>query len=163
MSSLITVERFMQKPLFVDAVKVTAENIAAVAVWCDGTIETQVVNGKAVLYIAVDTLKPSRPRLGKAYVNDWVVKSEKGMKVYTPHAFEQCFIDVMEPLDEDDPEYKIYAQMMAEQNLVRVFTGMEEVARVEETYDEDLGEESGPTEREGVEEEPASPAEEVHA
>ena len=80
--------RFVRKPFYVDAVQVTAENIDAVAVWCNGDI---VEVSKTNKHIRVRVLRALNERQTKAYIGDWILYAGTGYKVYTPAAFAKSF------------------------------------------------------------------------
>lgn len=94
----ITTTRYIRKPLYVDAVRVTAENLEAVAEWCDGTIETVADGSKddGKQYIKVRVHNPMNPKQTKAFVGDWVLYAEKGYKIYTNRAFIAVFDEAKE-------------------------------------------------------------------
>lgn len=81
------VEQFTRKSFPVDAVQVTAENMAEVAGWCDGDIREE----DGVNYIRVRVHNPINPRQTQAYINDWVLYAGKGYKVYKDAAFKKSF------------------------------------------------------------------------
>lgn len=87
--------KFARKPFYVDAVRVSEENIEEVAAWCQGEILTEVVEGdpqtKGQKYIKVRVHRPLTDRQTKAFVGDWVLYAGTGFKVYTPKAFDKSF------------------------------------------------------------------------
>lgn len=97
----LKIEKYTRKPFPVDAVQVTEDNLSEVALWCGGDIHTStktlrddqgVETGKIKLpYIKVDVHRPLNDRQTKAFVGDWVLKSESGFKVYTLKAFDGSF------------------------------------------------------------------------
>lgn len=91
----IQTERFARKPVLVDAVRVTAENMAEVAVWCNGNIvyEVKRIQGKDenVAYVHVRVMNPARERQCRGYVGDWVLYTTNGYKAYTHSAFLKAF------------------------------------------------------------------------
>lgn len=98
----LEIERWTHKPLYVQAVLVTAENMDDVAEWCDGTICTVEDDGKdPVDYIRVATIRPIRQRQTQAFEGDWVLKTAVGLKVYTDKAFKKSFDPAP---DESDPK-----------------------------------------------------------
>jgi hypothetical protein len=100
----ITLKQFVRKPFSVQAVEVTAENMAEVAGWCGGQLRTSVgKNGQGVQsYIKVRVKYPLKDRQTMAYVGDWVVtaldQSGQSFKVYTPKAFEMSFDELEKDL-----------------------------------------------------------------
>lgn len=92
-------QQFTRKPLVVEGVQVTEENFQEVAEWCNGGSYNE-PKGK---YIKVDVQNPLTPRQTKAFVGDWVLKSNRGFKVYTETGLKNAF---SEPEEEtgSDPE-----------------------------------------------------------
>jgi len=89
----LAIQRYTHVPLYVNAVQITAENLEAVASWCGGSIQTDVDTRK---YVKVATIRPLRERQTQAYVGDWVLKTEVGLKVYTNKAFTRGFVHAPE-------------------------------------------------------------------
>lgn len=97
-------EKYVRKPLFVDAVQVTEENFEKLAKWCFGEIsnvdETPLDPDAPVdpskQYIHVRVHNPKNPRQTRAYVGDWVLYTERGYKVYSTKAFQSNFTKVDE-------------------------------------------------------------------
>lgn len=97
----LKIEHYTRKPFPVEAVQVTEENLNEVAKWCGGDIHTSTKTlrndageetGKIKLpFIKVDVHRPLNDRQTKAFVGDWVLKSESGFKVYTLKAFDNSF------------------------------------------------------------------------
>jgi len=88
----LNTRRFYRKPFGVDAVQVTEENLGAITSWCDGNLKVEwTAAGQAKNYVKVPVLMPLNERQEKAYVGDWVLKSETGWKVYTDRAFHKAF------------------------------------------------------------------------
>lgn len=95
----IATEKFVRKPLFVDAVRVTPENFLELSFWCQGSIRnndgsdlgtgTQIDPAKQ--HIQVRVHNPKNSRQTKAYVGDWILYTERGYKVYTDKAFKSSF------------------------------------------------------------------------
>lgn len=92
-------EKYVRKPLYVDAVQVTEENFETVARWCFGeiyNIDESAVDKTADVqptkqYIHVRVHNPKNPRQTKAFVGDWILYTERGYKVYTAKAFTTNF------------------------------------------------------------------------
>jgi hypothetical protein len=79
--------KFARKPFYVDAVRVSEDNITEVAKWCQGKVSED-EEGK---HIEVKVHRPLTPRQTKAYIGDWVLFAGTGYKVYTPKAFDKSF------------------------------------------------------------------------
>jgi hypothetical protein len=99
-------QKYVRKPLYVEAVQVTEENFPDIARWCFGELgnldespvdPTQSVNPKTQ-YIHVRVHNPKNPRQTRALVGDWILYTERGYKVYTDKAFKANF-DLVEVSD----------------------------------------------------------------
>ena len=84
------IKKYVRKPFVVEAVQVTEENIAEVADWCEGKIVNE-DNDHA--YIKVKTYRPMNRRQSQAFINDWVLKTTLGFKVYVDDAFGKTFVE----------------------------------------------------------------------
>jgi hypothetical protein len=102
---LVKTRKYVRKPLYVDAVQVTAEEFTAIALWCQGEIryndgeevpEQQGIE-PAKQHIHVRVHNPKSARQTKAFVGDWILYTERGYKVYTQKAFKASF----DPVDEE--------------------------------------------------------------
>lgn len=109
----IVTNRYIKKPLYVDAVRVTAENFVEISRWCQGDIRTNAENlvVEADLedpripnscYIYVRVHNPKNPRQTKAFVGDWLLYTARGYKVYTDKAFQGSFDPVVREVTEAD-------------------------------------------------------------
>lgn len=87
---------FVRRPLEVEAIQVSKENIYDVAKWCHGRVRR---DRNDVKYVKVRVLNSHADMLDEADIGCWILKSERGFKVYTDQAFENSFIPV------DDKEY----------------------------------------------------------
>ncbi len=110
----VVTARYTRKPLVVNGVQVTEENFADVAKWCDGVIhwiedgselfKNGSVNGTIdpksaedpihplKQFIKINVINPRSPRQSKAYVGDWILRTNSGCKVYTNKAFTNNFV-----------------------------------------------------------------------
>lgn len=79
---------FVKKPFYVEAVRVTSENMTDVAKWCGGEIVDLEPND---VYILAPVLRPQNDRQKMAFVGDWLVKAGEGFKVYTDRALQKGF------------------------------------------------------------------------
>lgn len=79
--------KYVRKPFLIDAVQVTADNMAEVAKWVDGDVRSNDLGQ----YIKVRVHRPMNERQTQAYVGDWVLYAGTGYKVYTPKAFINAF------------------------------------------------------------------------
>ena len=82
-----TTAKYARMPFYVDAVRVTEENIDSVVKWCQGE-KREDTEG---LYIKVRVHRPLTDRQTRAYLGDWVLYAGTGYKVYTDKAFEKSF------------------------------------------------------------------------
>lgn len=89
--------KFVRKPFYVDAVRVTSANMADVAKWCGGTVRQAKPDGDVQQgrvpqkYVEVPVYLPMNDRQKMAFVGDWVLFAGKGYKVYTNPAFNKTF------------------------------------------------------------------------
>lgn len=95
--NMIETVKYVRKPFEVQAVQVTEENFEAVAAWCDGTIVTTRAPKESggpseeKRYIKVNVSRPLNERQTQAYVGDWLLEAEKGLKVYADGPFTRNF------------------------------------------------------------------------
>lgn len=94
---MIQTTTYVRKPLYVEAVQVTAENFNDLALWCEGEIQEILEKGRPVQFIAVKVSNPMNPRQSQARVGDWILNSDRGYKVYTHKAFEKAFDESGDP------------------------------------------------------------------
>jgi hypothetical protein len=89
-------QRFVRKPLFVEAVRLTLENFDEVAKWCQGEINRDPTsdNPMETSYIRVRVHNPMNARQTKLFIGDWLLYTERGYKVYTNNAFRKSFEQV---------------------------------------------------------------------
>lgn len=95
-------ESYARKTFYVDAVRVTNENMEEVANWCAGEIRRTLGSEKRPPrpYIKVDVGRALNERQTRAYEGDWVLFYDgNGFKVYTEQAFEKSF----EPVKVEPP------------------------------------------------------------
>jgi hypothetical protein len=85
---MLKTHKFARKPFYVDAVRVSENNIAEVAEWCKGTIKT---TEEGAQFIEVEVYRPINDRQTQAHIGDWVLYAGNGFKVYTPKAFDKSF------------------------------------------------------------------------
>lgn len=101
--------RYLRKPLYVDAVKITPDNFVEVAAWCQGEIRrlendavvTEVKIIPTECYVRVRVHNPKSPRQTQLRVGDWLLYTDRGYKVYTEKAFFNSF-EVAEPVSVQD-------------------------------------------------------------
>lgn len=96
----VATTKYVRKPLYVDAVEVTVENLYELANWCQGEVKDygdktlakeQAENQALERYIHVRVHQPKNIRQTKAYVGDWILYTQRGYKVYNPKAFKNSF------------------------------------------------------------------------
>ena len=81
-------QKFTRKPFEVDAMQITADNMAEVAKWCDGEIRNA---DDGAQFIKVRVQNPMTERQTRGFVGDWILYSGRGYKVYTEKAFRNSF------------------------------------------------------------------------
>lgn len=99
----MNVGRYTRKPLHVQAIQVTSENMGDVAKWCNGQLTKQVLptfskeaegrEAQPQECIKVPVVRPLNHRLGYAFVGDYVVKSSSNFRVYLEKIFNNTFYD----------------------------------------------------------------------
>lgn len=97
-------EKYVRKPLFVDAVQVSADNFYDIARWCQAEVRKidesakspSDIDDPANEYIRVRVHNPKNPRQTKAFIGDWILYTEMGYKVYMDKPFRANFDRVEE-------------------------------------------------------------------
>lgn len=90
---MIETDKYIRKPLFVNATRITEENFDSAVTWCEGVVETETAGprvGKKFIKVSVHGI-PKSQRQTKAFVGDWILHTERGFKVYTDNAFRSSF------------------------------------------------------------------------
>lgn len=96
----VETKKYVRKPLYVDVVQVTVENLFDVSEWCQGEVRDyndqplesdRAKNVALERYIHVRVHNPKNTRQTKAYVGDFILYTERGYKVYTQKAFKNSF------------------------------------------------------------------------
>lgn len=87
-------QQFTSVPVRIEGIRVTAENMAEVAAWCEGEVRTDADTNRA--YIKVDVFRPMTKRQTTAFAGDWVTISRTGNKVYLHQSFRKAFVVVEE-------------------------------------------------------------------
>lgn len=92
----VTTTKYIRKPLYVAAVRVTAANFDEIANWCQGEVQQDDIpdKGSGKKYIRVRVHNPKNVRQTQAFVGDWLLYTERGYKVYTNKAFRSSFDEV---------------------------------------------------------------------
>jgi hypothetical protein len=85
----LEIQKCTHRPVYVDCVQVTASNMTEVSEWCGGTL---MEDDKKKTYIKVNATKAIHVRQTQAYVGDWVIKSDVGLKVYKDNAFKNSYV-----------------------------------------------------------------------
>lgn len=78
---------YIRKPLVVEAVQVTEENLYEVAQWCGGDVKT--LQGERIIEVSV--LHPSTKAQTIARPGMWVLRSDQGYKIFNDRAFTRGF------------------------------------------------------------------------
>lgn len=110
----VNTQRYIRKPLYVDAVQITAENFDEVAAWCQGTVETEDQGPhRGEKFIRVRVQHPKSPRQTQAFVDDWILYTDRGYKVYTNKAFTLSFDKVVSGSKEASEDRKTHSTAKA--------------------------------------------------
>lgn len=91
---MLKTARYSYKPLQVDAVQVTDANMAEVATWCGGEVQRRAIkalDGQKKNFIKVGVHRPANTKQTEAFEGDWVLRTDKGFRIYTDAAFTRCF------------------------------------------------------------------------
>lgn len=90
----VNTEKYIRKPLYVDAVRVTETNFNELVGWCQGEVEFEEGGRDGAAgrkYIKIRVHNPKGPRQTKAFVGDWILYTDRGYKIYTNKAFKAAF------------------------------------------------------------------------
>jgi hypothetical protein len=87
----LNIQKYQRKAFEIDAVQVTLDNMQEVAEWCGGEIVIEKLGGRLIQYIKVEVLHAINERQKKAFVEDWVLKTDRGVKTYSKRAFPNNF------------------------------------------------------------------------
>lgn len=102
---MIKTAKYIRKPLYVDAVRITEENFRELALWCQGEIRTnegeRLVDDESQVnpklnHIHIRVHMPKTPRQTRGYLGDWVLYTNSGYKIYTARVFKDTFTQVDE-------------------------------------------------------------------
>lgn len=94
----VVVQLFTRTPFDVQAVQVTTDNIAEIAVWCNGTIH----EGVKSLYIKLEIPDAKSSVRQQAFPGDWILLSDQGYRIYTERALESNFVPKTTPKVSDE-------------------------------------------------------------
>jgi hypothetical protein len=90
----VNTTRFVRKPFYVDAVRITGRNMVDVAEWCGGRIQTTRQEPR-LKYIKVDVKNPLNQKQTQGFEGDWVLRTVsrqvESYKVYSDSAFKDTF------------------------------------------------------------------------
>lgn len=84
----LEIANYQRKVFVVEGTKVTEDNLEEVASWCEGEV---LKDRRDQSFVKVPIVGSHRSRLSRAFVGDWVLRSEVGFKVYTQNSFDKCF------------------------------------------------------------------------
>jgi hypothetical protein len=121
MDNSVNTSQYIRKPLYVAAVKITANNFDEIAAWCQGEIQQEEMPEKGMTkkFIRVRIHNPKNPRQTKAFIGDWLLSTERGYKVYTNKAFHASFDSVS-----SNGEALLAENGEANGGLLEIFPGM---------------------------------------
>jgi hypothetical protein len=91
--STVQTEKFIRKVRPVEAVKVTEDNLSAVAGWCGGlVVPANTIGNDKATYIHVPVRSPRRETDSKAYIGYWIVKEDfRNCRVVTNKQFRNSY------------------------------------------------------------------------
>lgn len=113
MTTPLKVEKYVTKPTYVDAIRVTVDNLEDVALWCQGEVRTATrswMKGGPHAYVSVPVVRPLNERRTMAFVGDWVLFERESWKVYTQVAFEKRFDSAPFNIDFEVTKHKKLSQ-----------------------------------------------------
>ena len=92
----LELKKFLRKPLQVEGVQVTEDNMDELSEWCQGEVRVlpDKKTGGETPYIHVRVHHPLSPRQTRAFVGDYILYANKGYKVYTNKALKKSFDEV---------------------------------------------------------------------
>lgn len=94
----LNIQQYQRKPFPVEAVQVTLDNMQEVAEWCGGEIVLDKQGSRLVNFIKIEVQHAISERQKKAFLEDWVLKTNSGFKCYSSRAFPKNFDPV--PVEE---------------------------------------------------------------
>lgn len=95
---MLEIQKFARNPFYVDAVRITEDNMADVSLWCKGVIRSEPdPSGGRRSFIKVKVVRAINTEQTKAYIGDWVLYAGSGFKKYTDHAFNKSYTLVEDP------------------------------------------------------------------
>lgn len=132
----VTTTKYIRKPLYVAAVRVTSTNFDEIVAWCQGEVQQEEVPGKGTgkKFIKVRVHNPKNPRQTKAYVGDWLLYTERGYKVYTNKAFHSSFDEVLM----EEPEDTSSAETLEEARSEGLVSSPSEIERIQHEVGPDI-------------------------
>lgn len=92
---MIDPQNYARKPFKVEAIRATEENLQEIATWCGGTVETLTRGTTERKYVKVPVIRAWSENQTRLFVGNWVLKSDRGWRVFTDTAFHRVF----EPVD----------------------------------------------------------------
>lgn len=96
---MLIVKEYSRKPLTVEAVQITDDNIKEVAEWCGGDVCSFTSNGVTTWSIEVKVLHAKKTPAQQAHVGDWILKSKQGVKIYQDMPFRKGFVVSTNPTE----------------------------------------------------------------
>jgi hypothetical protein len=136
----VTTEKFIRKPLYVDAVRVKADNFDEMVAWCDGEVQTEEVQGTGTIkkFIKVRVHNPKNPRQTKAFIGDWLLYTDRGYKVYTNKAFRAAFDLVPKDGSAPIPQTPVVDERVGSQRIPKFYIDPATGGLVETPPDADM-------------------------
>lgn len=99
---------YIRAPFTVNAIRVTADNIEEVTVWCGGDLRTEQGDKK---YIKIRASRPTKVDQTMAYPGDWVVRGSNGFKVFNSRSFWKVFRDKTDTYTEET-RHKVFGVLV---------------------------------------------------
>lgn len=92
------IKKYIRKPMQVEALQVTDDNMEFAATWSGGTIKTTkgTEERPPQRYVKIEMKRAISERHTRAFPGDWLLKSEVAVKVFTDPAFKASFDEILE-------------------------------------------------------------------
>ena len=104
--SELGLKSYVAKPVPVQAIQITAQNMSQVAKWCGGELRSGRHGAEEYKYIKVAVFRAANERQTQGRVGDWVIQRGTSFKVYNDLAFRNNYMDDPKgiPLTKTDDE-----------------------------------------------------------
>lgn len=92
MEDVVITQTWVRNSFEIEAVKITRQNIDAVAKWCGGSVLARRVQGEpSRLYVHFGETKYTRVTMTKAFIGDWILMVDDEFKHYRDRSFHMVY------------------------------------------------------------------------